>query len=149
MPIGSHWLPFIVLYRPRPTLFYCDAPCVRARFLRSFTVPEAEALPLLRGQFDVQGARAQLGAGRKKPPSESDLAEWDTLVGEVVAALNSKQLVPAMRTQYMRTAFQVRLAGSGWLGSLARRSTPGPARPGTSIGDTWSRDRTTTWRIDR
>jgi hypothetical protein len=40
-------------------------------------------------------------SSQKKAPQE--IEEWDTLVTEVCQAINSKQLVPTLRTQYMRT----------------------------------------------
>ena len=40
-----------------------------------------------------------------KTPKEAD--EWETLVREITQVTASKQLVPTMRTQCMRTAFQI------------------------------------------
>ena len=34
---------------------------------------------------------------------EEEIEEWDILVTEICQAINSKQLVPTLRTQYMRT----------------------------------------------
>jgi SPX domain protein involved in polyphosphate accumulation len=44
---------------------------------------------------------------RDKGKSEDDIKEWYNLSSEVAQAINSKQLVPTMRTQYMRVAFQI------------------------------------------
>lgn len=44
---------------------------------------------------------------RKKNKKPEDIEEWDSLASEVIQAISSKQLVPTMRTQYMRTAFQI------------------------------------------
>jgi len=37
----------------------------------------------------------------------ADIADWEMLVREILTAVNSKICVPTMRTQYMRTAFQI------------------------------------------
>lgn len=39
--------------------------------------------------------------------SQQEADEWETLVREITQVVSSKQLVPTMRTQYMRTAFQI------------------------------------------
>ena len=39
--------------------------------------------------------------------SQKEIDDWNVLVTEVCQAINSKQLVPTLRTQYMRTAFQI------------------------------------------
>jgi uncharacterized membrane protein YidH (DUF202 family) len=39
--------------------------------------------------------------------SQQEADEWETLVRECTQVISSKQLVPTMRTQYMRTAFQI------------------------------------------
>jgi hypothetical protein len=39
--------------------------------------------------------------------SQKEADEWETLVREITQVISSKQLVPTMRTQYMRTAFQI------------------------------------------
>ena len=44
---------------------------------------------------------------KAKGKSEESIREWLELATEVVQAINSKQLFPTMRTQYMRTAFQI------------------------------------------
>ena len=44
---------------------------------------------------------------RKKGKSEDEIKEWNSLASEIIQAINSKQLKPTMRTQYMRTAFQI------------------------------------------
>jgi SPX domain protein involved in polyphosphate accumulation len=56
------------------------------------------------GTFDVD---AEVGKMRAKGKNEESIREWLTLVQEVIQAINSKQLFPTMRTQYMRTAFQI------------------------------------------
>ena len=44
---------------------------------------------------------------KKKGKCEESIKDWLSLATEVVQAINSKQLFPTMRTQYMRTAFQI------------------------------------------
>ena len=44
---------------------------------------------------------------KKKGASEAELDDWETLVREMVQVVQTKQLGPTMRTQYMRTAFQI------------------------------------------
>lgn len=56
------------------------------------------------GTFDLD---AEVERMRKKGKSEESIKEWLSLATEVVQAINSKQLFPTMRTQYMRTAFQI------------------------------------------
>jgi uncharacterized membrane protein YidH (DUF202 family) len=43
----------------------------------------------------------------EKGKSQKEADEWETLVRECTQVVSSKQLVPTMRTQYMRTAFQI------------------------------------------
>jgi hypothetical protein len=59
---------------------------------------------LINGTFDVE---AEIKRLRAKGKSEDDIKEWYSLASEVVQAINSKQLIPTMRTQYMRVAFQI------------------------------------------
>ena len=44
---------------------------------------------------------------KSKGKSAEAIDEWLGLSSEVVQAVNSKLLYPTMRTQYMRTAFQI------------------------------------------
>jgi SPX domain protein involved in polyphosphate accumulation len=69
-----------------------------------FIIKETQVASLLNGTFDLDGEVAKLQA---KGKSEEAIREWFELASEVVQAINSKQLVPTMRTQYMRTAFQI------------------------------------------
>lgn len=64
----------------------------------------SEVPPLLAGTFDKQ---KHIDKMRAKGKSDKEIEDWDTLVTEVCQAINSKQLVPTLRTQYMRTAFQI------------------------------------------
>lgn len=69
-----------------------------------FIIKENQVLDLLQGKFDLEAEMQRL---RKKGKSEEDIKAWHLLASEVVQAINSKQLIPTMRTQYMRTAFQI------------------------------------------
>lgn len=69
-----------------------------------FIIKENQVQSLLNGTFDVDGEVQRL---QQKGKSEEAIREWFELVCEVIQAINSKQLVPTMRTQYMRTAFQI------------------------------------------
>jgi SPX domain protein involved in polyphosphate accumulation len=69
-----------------------------------FTIPETQVLSLLSGNFNVEEEKEKL---IRKKKSDEDIAEWYELVQEITQAINSKQLIPTVRTQYMRTAFQI------------------------------------------
>jgi SPX domain protein involved in polyphosphate accumulation len=69
-----------------------------------FIVKEDQVPSILRGTFDIQKEQQRM---RDKGKSESDIEEYTQLALEVLQAVNSKQLEPTMRTQYMRTAFQI------------------------------------------
>ncbi len=69
-----------------------------------FIVKENQVVPLLQGQYNIHAESERLKA---KGKSEEEIQEWYDLASEVVQAINSKQLLPTMRTQYMRTAFQI------------------------------------------
>ena len=69
-----------------------------------FVVNEDQVLPLLEGDFNVEKEAQKL---KELGQSASQIEEWLQLAGEITSAINSKQLKPVMRTQYMRTAFQI------------------------------------------
>ena len=69
-----------------------------------FTIKESQVQSLLAGQFDLEGEIQRL---KDKGKKEEDIRDYTQLATEVIQAINSKQLVPTMRTQYMRTAFQI------------------------------------------
>ena len=54
-----------------------------------------------------EGNEKKLEEMRAKGRPDKEIADWDLLVTEICQAINSKQLIPTMRSQYMRTAFQV------------------------------------------
>lgn len=69
-----------------------------------FTVKEPEVIPMLHGEYDVEATAKKLKASGK---SDEAVSDWKTLASQCTQAISSKQLVPTMRTQYMRTAYQV------------------------------------------
>lgn len=69
-----------------------------------FTVHPSEVPSILNGTFDKAPHVAKM---RAKGKSDKEMEDWDVLVTEVCQAIICKQLVPTLRTQYMRTAFQI------------------------------------------
>lgn len=69
-----------------------------------FTIKDDQVQSLIDGNFDT---KKEISRMREKGKSEDDIKEWSDLAQEVIQAITSKQLVPTMRTQYMRTAFQI------------------------------------------
>ena len=55
--------------------------------------------------YPIQEKKLEMMEAGGKSQKEAD--EWETLVKEITQVVSSKQLVPTMRTQYMRTAFQI------------------------------------------
>jgi uncharacterized membrane protein YidH (DUF202 family) len=53
--------------------------------------------------YPIEGQKLQV----LEDVGEKEADEWENLVREVTQVISSKQLVPTMRTQYMRTAFQI------------------------------------------
>lgn len=110
-----------------------------------FTIKENQVQSLLSGNFDIQGEVKKL---KDKGKSEEDIRDWLELVTEVVQAINSKQLIPTMRTQYMRTAFQipfdatVRVSLDTNLCMIMERTKE------TMHGDRWYRDPTLAVPLD-
>jgi len=54
--------------------------------------------------YDIKAAKMKK---EKEGKSQTEIEDWEILVREVLQAIQAKQLVPTMRTQYMRTAFQI------------------------------------------
>jgi uncharacterized membrane protein YidH (DUF202 family) len=67
-------------------------------------VPESDVKRVLNDEYPIAEKRAEM---KKKGSAEAELDEWETLVREMVQVVQTKQLVPTMRTQCMRTAFQI------------------------------------------
>ncbi len=70
-----------------------------------FIIKEWQVLPLLGGEYDF--ARAEADMREKSGVTEESIETWKQLSIQCLQAITSKQLVPTMRTQYMRTAYQI------------------------------------------
>ena len=70
-----------------------------------FTVDETEVKQVLNDKYPIDEKRQQMSS--KKGATAEDIDDWETLVREMIQVVQVKQLVPTMRTQYMRTAFQI------------------------------------------
>lgn len=66
-------------------------------------LPEEKVLPFLTGKYTLEEAVQAL---RDKGKTEDEIAKFSELFEEVQQVVDSKQLQPMVRTQYMRTAFQ-------------------------------------------
>ena len=60
---------------------------------------------VLNDKYPVTQKRQEMAS--KKGATQDEAHDWETLVREMIQVVQSKQLVPTMRTQYMRTAFQI------------------------------------------
>lgn len=69
-----------------------------------FTIKENQVLSLMDGTFDIE---AEINKLKAKGKSEELIQEYRELASDCLQTIVSKQLVPTMRTQYMRTAFQI------------------------------------------
>ena len=69
-----------------------------------FTIKESQVLPFLKGEYTVEDKVAEM---REKKKSEKDIANVRRLFTEIYNQIDSKQLRPTMRTQYMRVAYQI------------------------------------------
>ena len=75
---------------------------------------------------------AAAAAKKGKTMSDAEVADFTRLFTEIYKAIDSKQLRPMVRTQYMRTAFQVRHRLQNRSSSFSRQqllicnSTPPP-----------------------
>jgi SPX domain protein involved in polyphosphate accumulation len=79
---------------------WCGDVSVKERFI----VNEKQVPDILNGRFNIDEEISKMKA---KGKSDENIKEWLTLVQEVTQAVDYKQLEPTMRTQYMRTAFQI------------------------------------------
>ncbi|KAL7581696.1 hypothetical protein ACA910_022239 [Epithemia clementina (nom. ined.)] len=93
-----------------PTLVFVERKTHNEKWLgeasvkERFTIDESEVPLLLQGKYPIE-QKKQVMIDKGKSPKEVE--EWYTLVQEVSQVIVSKQLVPTMRTQCMRTAFQI------------------------------------------
>eukprot|EP00934_Nitzschia_sp_Nitz4_P001692 Nitzschia sp. Nitz4//scaffold13_size275219//220515//222797//NITZ4_000910-RA/size275219-augustus-gene-0.274-mRNA-1//-1//CDS//3329536122//1692//frame0 len=69
-----------------------------------FVIDESEVHQVLSGTYSIEDKKKTMKA---KGKSEKEIEEWETLVREITQVCVSKQLVPTVRTQCMRTAFQI------------------------------------------
>ena len=69
-----------------------------------FVLPEARVVPFLRGELDgAEEVERLREAGR----SADECSRFETLFREIQGAVKAKLLVPTVRTQYMRSAYQI------------------------------------------
>jgi uncharacterized membrane protein YidH (DUF202 family) len=64
----------------------------------------SEVEQLFKDTYPIEEKRAAMQA---KGKSQEQLDEWELLVREILQVIHTKQLMPTMRTQCMRTAFQI------------------------------------------
>ena len=69
-----------------------------------FTLDSSQVVPFLEMEYDWPKAEADLRAAGK---SDDEVEKFAALFNEVRNQVDSKQLRPFIRTQYMRTAFQI------------------------------------------
>ena len=69
-----------------------------------FTVDASEVHQVLTNTYPIEEKKAAMLA---KGKSEAECNEWEILAREITQVCVSKQLVPTVRTQCMRTAFQI------------------------------------------
>ena len=71
-----------------------------------FRIHEKEVKEILTDTYPIQDMKLKMKEGQQGI-SDKDADDWEGLVSEITQVVQSKQLVPTMRTQYMRTAFQI------------------------------------------
>jgi len=69
-----------------------------------FIIKEEQVIPFLQGKYTADHKIAEL---KKKGTSEEELTYVRNLFNEIYSQIDSKQLRPTMRTQYMRVAYQI------------------------------------------
>jgi SPX domain protein involved in polyphosphate accumulation len=75
-----------------------------------FVLPEDKVVPFLDGDYTLDMALKDMDAQatkKGKTVSQDEKEKFTTLFTEIYKAIDSKQLKPLVRTQYMRTAFQI------------------------------------------
>ncbi|GLC44294.1 hypothetical protein PLESTB_000761900 [Pleodorina starrii] len=75
-----------------------------------FTLPSDKVVAFMDGEYTLDQAlvdQEAVAARKGKSLSQEDRDSYKTLFMEVYKAVDSKQLKPLVRTQYMRTAFQI------------------------------------------
>lgn len=91
-----------VVYVERKT--HRDAWTGEVSVKERFIIQENQVLSLLQGKFPLEEEIQKL---INKGKSEEEIEEYRKLATEIIQVIQSKQLFPFMRTQYMRTAFQI------------------------------------------
>jgi len=71
---------------------------------RHLKVKEHEVQEILNNTYPIEEKKKEM---LLKGSSQEEADEWECLVREITQVISSKQLVPTVRTQYMRTAFQI------------------------------------------
>ena len=69
-----------------------------------FTIDEPEVNQVLNDKCPIDEKRKEM---QSKGATADEVYDWETLVREMIQVVRVKQLVPTIRTQYMRTAFQI------------------------------------------
>ncbi|CAL8471696.1 g11238 [Coccomyxa elongata] len=107
-----------------------------------FTLPEHKMVPFLEGEYTLGKAVADLEA---KGKSETEIANFSKLFAEIQQQIDTKQLRPMIRTQYLRTAFQipfdstVRISLDTNLNMIKENPDDGPT---CTVAGRWYRDPT-------
>jgi SPX domain protein involved in polyphosphate accumulation/uncharacterized membrane protein YidH (DUF202 family) len=70
-----------------------------------FIIKEEEVEQVMNNVYPIEQKKREMIEKKGKSQKEAD--EWEQLVREITQAIQAKQLVPTMRTQCMRTAFQI------------------------------------------
>eukprot|EP00565_Helicotheca_tamesis_P009069 CAMPEP_0185725902 /NCGR_PEP_ID=MMETSP1171-20130828/2030_1 /TAXON_ID=374046 /ORGANISM="Helicotheca tamensis, Strain CCMP826" /LENGTH=752 /DNA_ID=CAMNT_0028394133 /DNA_START=50 /DNA_END=2305 /DNA_ORIENTATION=+ len=70
-----------------------------------FMIDESEVEQVMNGTYPVEEKKQEMMDKLGLTDTEAD--EWELLARQCMQVISSKQLVPTMRTQYMRTAFQI------------------------------------------
>lgn len=69
-----------------------------------FVISEKEVRQVMTNTYPIEEKKQEM---MKKGKSQKEIDEWENLVREITQVIVSKQLVPTVRTQCMRTAFQI------------------------------------------
>jgi len=93
-----------------PKLVFCERKTHRDKWTgevsvkERFMIDESQVQEVMANTYDIDKKKEELLQSGK---SQQEADEWETLAREITQVISSKQLVPTMRTQYMRTAFQI------------------------------------------
>jgi SPX domain protein involved in polyphosphate accumulation/uncharacterized membrane protein YidH (DUF202 family) len=115
---------------------WCGDLSVKERFV----VDESEVLGMLDGKYNIKEQKAKMKA---RGVSAAQIADWEQLAREITSAISNKQLRPVMRTQYMRTAFQIPYDATVRVSLDSNLTMIVDRTKSTADGDAWYRDPTT------